>query len=151
MSYTEYLSDVEKLRELFVLYAVVSRLKVPVVTVKHSVYKLLSPAPDQFRLNDALVRQRIVEVEAETLGKSAATEFNKRKVEIELRAGSRSVRADRHVSGKDYLMPLLFVRAKMRGCYKENVETLKARLARYYDVSVEPSLKRAIDRVLEVT
>jgi hypothetical protein len=67
---------------------------------------------------------------------------------IEKRVKVGKLPPERHVSGKHYLFPMLYVRSKATLGYRESIETLKARLARHYDVRAEPGLKRAIERLL---
>lgn len=148
LSYADFTADCYKLVTLFALYASVFTLGISVPTISYSVHRLTEAASKHVRISESLLQTRLRELQGQILELASDADLAAAKESIESRVTSSKLVPDRHISGKDYLFPLLYARSRVLLAYRESADTLKARLARHYDIRADPGLKRAIERLL---
>lgn len=134
-----------RLRNLFQVYAAAECLGVGVQTVGKSVQSLYINLSSGIDLCDKKIRRRIYEVVRETCRKVGAKIFFSKLHRIRHRATKLS--PELWISGKDYVLPIVFINMQKALNLRSDIEQLKVQLANFWYAQNEPFLARRI-RVL---
>ncbi len=136
----------QTLLSLFILYAVARKLCPSVRTVSISVFSLCIDTPTGPVLSQAKIRAKMRSLCREMRGHLPLAEIVKTRKIVTAFAKDYK-QADKVISGKDYLCPLLRTHLKSAVKFQGNVDDLKVRLARHYDPKSEPFLARRLRSV----
>ena len=139
----------KSLLSLFILYGIARKLAPELMTVGFNVHSLCTQTAGSPVLSGAKIRARMRSVFRQMLGRSDQRAINIARLEIETRANGYNP-SDYIISGKDYLLPLLRAKLGAEVRLRGNVDELKVRLARHYDVAREPFLARRLRRIAGV-
>ena len=105
----------DKLFELFIEYAVARELKPDLQTVHHGCYRLLAdqkPSKHKGCVSDTLIKNRIDEVKDAVINATSLSQYDSVKQDILNNFSNSSFDKFDVISGKDYLFPLLRMRAQ---------------------------------------
>jgi len=127
---------------LFVVYAIIYHLGLPIVTVNFSVHRLLEREHDPLSLSARLVRSRIVSLIREIRSQVSPADY--RRAREAAKINLQNERQDRSVfiSAKDYLIPLVHMHLRHVANMRDPIDALKVRLALHCEL--DPSLSRSI-------
>lgn len=143
VNFADIEEDVRRmLGALFVVYAAANRLCPEIPTVSYPVHRLIRRVNNQSELDRELVVARIREVVKAVLGEMEMREYIGCRKKISKRAAAG--RAMNTVSGKDYILPILYRTMKDKVGYRGTAEQFKVRLANEFSPAREPSFARAI-------
>lgn len=134
--------NTDPLVRLFVEYAI-CRLAAPDIrTVAYKVTKLQSSATGSVDISK--VDARLRELEALTKSRVGSVQYNRIRQRVESNLAAASGPRHLSVSGKDYLLPLLFLRARQIVRLRSSTIVLKLRLSLKCDVAILQSAIRAV-------
>ncbi len=143
--YKQWIDDAEKkLKSLFILYAVVYKLDLSIVTTKLSVQRLCNETKDGYTLCPHKIFRRMCGLAREVVKACGFEVFSATCNQLRYGSISDSNHVNRFISGKDYLIPLLHSRIKMKFGFKGSRDQLKTQLSEYYSPDVEPFLARRL-------
>jgi hypothetical protein len=130
----------QKLRSLFVVYAVAEGLRAGIATVSFSVARLLQ----RRSLSEKKIARRIRTVARAVCKVRGFNVYKKERQRIEANLRDLRITFDRLIPGKDYLLPLLKARIQDLFRYRGNADQLRTQLAANYDPDLEPWLRRRL-------
>ena len=128
----------DKLFELFLEYAIARELKPDLQTVHHGCYRLLEdekPSKHKGCVSDVLINGRIEEVKAAVIDATSLDQYNIIKQDILNNFDNSSFDKFDVISGKDYLFPLLRMRAQAVIDVKLSNTSFEQRLSYICDIS----------------
>ena len=128
----------DKLFELFIEYAVARELKPDLQTVHHGCYRLLAdqkPSKHKGCVSDDLINGRIDEVRTAVIGATSLGQYDAIKQGILDNFNNSSFDKFDVISGKDYLFPLLRMRAQAVIDVKLSNTSFEQRLSYICDIS----------------
>jgi|GEM_PF-2155220 len=129
---------------LFVWYAAVYSLDNRIETVGYSVMQLCSSVGGVHELDAAKVSARIAHLEAALVIGVTQPVVDATVASLSSQVPRTAESLARFVSGKTYLLPLLFHRLRFRTSLTGNLEQFKVRLARYAEIDIDPGLLDAV-------
>jgi hypothetical protein len=130
------------LRMLFCVFAVAQKLCPDMKTVSYSIQNLYKQFGRFVSLSNLKVFKFTLKLCRQIKARIGYTAFKIALSEIKIR--SRSLGLEKIVSGKDYLIPFLLLRARATLGFKGDAEQLKAFLASKWNFDNEPYLARAL-------
>jgi hypothetical protein len=143
LAYDGWINRVRRaFRELFVLYAAAQELAPEIPTVSFKVTKLCNNSRDGPEPSLAKVRRRRRDVMHDLLQRFSLSEVLATRRRIRRRAS----RLSQAVSGKDYILPLLYIRLCKQFGYRGQLEQFKVDLASRWHTSLEPWFAAAVTR-----
>jgi hypothetical protein len=143
--FSHFLDDVvEKLTPLLVVYVAARILKANVQTTGFNVTRLFVHRLGFPRLSASKIMQRIVQVRQELEAISPIEEVKSAMEKAENLIPNSSVDTAKLISGKTYLLPLLYHHLRSRARFSGTLDQLKTRLARYCELDVDPGLLEAV-------
>lgn len=128
----------DKLFELFIEYAIARELKPDLQTVHHGCYRLLAdsrPSKHKGCVSDDLINGRIDEVKTAVIGATSLGQYDAIKQGILDNFNNSSFDKFDVISGKDYLFPLLRMRAQAVIDVKLSNTSFEQRLSYICDIS----------------
>ena len=132
------------LRPLFATYAATYKLDSTLQTVSYHVMRLTVQVDNAPVLDDQKVLQRIAALETELSKKvPAATVIAETTSALQVLNGPDQQSA-RYISGKTYLLPLVYHHLRRHAGYAGSFEQLKVRLARFTELTIDPGLAAAV-------
>ncbi|WP_418202144.1 DUF4435 domain-containing protein [Aquibium oceanicum] len=136
------------LRYLFCIYAAAHDVAPDIKTVGLSITNLLCAGPKGApTLSVPKVRRRAAEILYSIRRKGLTSEFVRRKqMYIQNCDG---LDTDLVVSGKTYLLPLIWLNIRRSAKYKGNIEQFKIHLAKQFRRNREPYLFRAVNKIVQ--
>ena len=138
--------SIRLLLPLFVEYAIVSKLRLPIQTVDYSVVRLLAHQADPGSLSPLLIRRRIRALRAQILAVVSPGRYQRTRQFVLKRLDRRAENHSDFISGKTYLLPLIHLRLKQVARFTDGFDKLKVRLAQHCELTIDPGLRRAIRR-----
>jgi hypothetical protein len=136
----------ELLRKLFLVYATSQEVRTGVQTVQFSTYKLMSNVSGMWQFEVDKLRRRVLHVVRESINAVGLSVFSKKR--RELRARATALPFHKVVSGKDYILPIVWQRVCKRFGYRGNEEQFKIQLAKEFRPEFEPWLSRRLLRLI---
>ena len=136
-----------KLTALFIAYATAYQVKSNVKTVSYSVMNLTTAVGGSVNLNAQKLGRRIMQIVRDVSRLVSVQTFSSVRRKIQQRAAA--IHLDQIVSGKDYLLPLVWVRLRRACDYHGNMDQLKIHLAKEFRPEYEPWLARRIRKVAQ--
>jgi hypothetical protein len=130
------------LRSLFIAYAASQEVGAGIETVSFSIYKLLSKKAGLHEFDPTKIRSRIKDVIRRSARAVGVSVFSKKRQE--LKARSVKLELDRFVSGKDCILPIIWLRARVRHGYPRQQEHFKLDLAKEFRPEFEPFLTKKL-------
>lgn len=131
---------------LFVVYAVSEVLGAGLPTTSYGVFRLCNNTRRGMRLDASLVRRRRLGLLRQLLARFPSSQVRAQLAQVQS-YGAR-LNLAQSVSGKDYLLPILFDAFKSRFAYRGSMESFKVALARHMVVGADPYLKRRFALIL---
>lgn len=145
IQFSHFLDDiVEKLTPLLVIYIAVQILNANVETTGFNVTQLLIQRSRFPELSANKVKHRIVQVKQELQAMNPIEEVKSAMEEAEKLIPDSSVDSAKLISGKTYLLPLLYHYLRNKARFSGTLDQLKTRLARYCELDVDPGLLQAV-------
>lgn len=135
-------STVGRLHSLFALYALAFTRAPSLSTIGQPVSSLYNNNRRTVEIDKTLALQRMI-----ALSKLIRTEIGRDEFRREMRhvrARLKITQAEKVVSGKDYILPMLYIHMRKLFGYKQTLETFKVQLAERWNPAKEPSLASAI-------
>jgi hypothetical protein len=133
----------EELLPLFVAYGIARLVQPTIQTVGASVYQLCVQQNGCPTLNRLKVFSRIRSVLRQIAFGVRSVRIKAARLQIEANY-SGGISDLRYVSGRDYILPLLYHRLRSEFGFRGTTEQLKAQLAAHYDPSEEPFFARSL-------
>jgi hypothetical protein len=135
------LREIEReLRRLFMTYAVVHKLCPSVQTVGYSVHKLLKAESAGATIDRRKVAIRIIALYRAAISAVGGAAVRSTKAAIAARFAQLPLKLV--ASGKDYVLPPLWMSFRARCGYRGSLEQLKVALARSFDSRADPYFAR---------
>lgn len=128
----------DKLFELFIEYAIARELKPDLQTVHHGCHRLLAdkkPSKHKGCVSDTLINDRIDEVKNAVISATSMSQYNFIKQDMLNNFNNSSFDKFDVISGKDYLFPLLRMRAQAVINVKLSNTSFEQRLSYICDIS----------------
>lgn len=141
--------SVKMLLPLFVLYAIATTLRLGIETVNYSVHRLLSTPGDPTSLSESLVRSRMIAILRQIRQHASARQYRSARTAVLHRLKARELDPGIYISGKTYLLPLVYLQLKRVANLNDSVDRLKVRLAAHCDLAVATGLRRAVLRAIK--
>jgi len=137
---TQWKQLIREFEQLFVHYAVVSHLDLPIVTVGFNVARLIEENSDHIVLTRSAVKKRICDLRTEIVGLVGWKTF--REEVRRLRVASKLL-ADQslYISGKDYLLPVVHAYLRKHFGLRDSFKGLTVRLAGYLEPDISPEFR----------
>ena len=132
----------ELLRSLFLVYATSQELNTGIQTVAYSAYRLMSRVMGTWHFDPNKLKARIRQIVRDSIRVVGIGAFSQKR--RELRGRARSLPFDQIVSGKDYIMPVIFTQLSDRFGYRGKLEQFKVQLAKEFNPQFEPFLSRRL-------
>jgi hypothetical protein len=136
-----------KLTSLFIAYATAYQVASNVKTVSYSVMKLTTTVGGSVNLNTQKLGRRIMQIVRDVCQLVGVQTFSSVRRQIQQRAAASHL--DEIVSGKDYLLPLVWLRLRSACDYRGSKDQLKIHLAKEFRPEFEPWLARRIRKVAQ--
>jgi hypothetical protein len=133
---------------LFIAYAIVLMLDLPIETVRYSVRRLLTDVSDPMSLSERLVRIRIISIIRLIRGHVSGKKYRSTRDFVSRQVTKRRLDSDVYLSGKTYLLPLLHLQLQRRAAFNDSFDGLKVRLAQHCELTIDSGLQRAIRKAL---
>jgi len=147
IQFSRFLDDiVQKLTPLLVIYVAVQILNARVKTTGFNVTQLLMQGSGFPALSINKVKKRIAQVKQELHAMNSVEEVKSAVEEAEKLIPDSSVDTAKLISGKTYLLPLLYHYLRNKARFSGTLDQLKTRLARYCELDVDPGLPHAVLR-----
>ncbi len=147
IQFSHFLDDtVAKLTPLLVFYIAVQVLNANLETMGFNVTQLLTQRSKLPELSETKVKQRIAQVKRELQTGNSIEEVESAIVQAERLIPHSSEDTAKLISGKSYLLPLLFHYLRGKARFSGTLDQLKTRLARYCELDVDPGLLQAVQR-----
>ena len=147
LDYSTWINDVSlKLSPLFVMYATVKRVMPQVQTVGYSVLSLINDTPAGPLLSTAKIQRRI-----RGLYKALRSKYSLAQIRAFVRfttSNAKNIGFDRGISGKDYILPLVWLKIKKLFGYRGTLEQLKVLLSQFWYAGREAYFERRLIRAL---
>ena len=145
--YSEWLeSNRDSLLGLFVFYAVAFELKREEQTVRYSVFKLVSHGDADYGLCRESVFRRILGLYR--IVRRDCTSEEAREIYQRVRVNANEGGVERFVSGKDYILPLVFLRWKAKFRVNIPMNSFKTLVAKCIEGPLDPYLLRRLRQVV---
>lgn len=143
---------VEKLKPLFVIYAVKHLLElrdkkhIHIETAKYKVEKLGDNQPDGICLSKTKISKRINEIRTQLTKDYGYTkkEIDLAVSEVENNLPNENSQSLKYISAKTYLLPIIFHRLQKKAKCSSSKEQLKTRMARFCELDIDPNFSKAI-------
>jgi hypothetical protein len=132
----------EMLRSLFVVYAASQAVGSGVETVGYSIHRLVSRNQGLHEFDKQKIAGRIKEVIRQSVKKVGLKLFSMKRKELKTRSGKLVF--DKIVSGKDCILPIVWLRMRSHHNYRGNLEILKVHLAKEFRPEYDPALARRL-------
>ncbi|MGJ5177261.1 DUF4435 domain-containing protein [Bradyrhizobium oligotrophicum] len=133
------------LRPLFISYAICNEIDPTIQTVGATVYSMCISEAKEPKLETTKVFRRIRAMLRNCRATSSSTDIREVRSRVE-EVLSGDIRDLKYVSGKDYILPLLYHRLRNLFELPIRVEQLKVQLAAQYEPSQEPFYARRLRR-----
>ncbi|TIS67990.1 DUF4435 domain-containing protein [Mesorhizobium sp.] len=133
------------LRSLFVIYATVEKLALGLTTVGYSVHRVMTKREGQLLLDPLKLKQRIRSLLKDAVLRVGVRVFSTARREVGARATGLSL--DQMISGKAYLLPIIWYRLRTLSDCSIQIEQFKVQLASRFRAEYEPWLARRIRKV----
>ncbi|MFS2014824.1 DUF4435 domain-containing protein [Azospirillum sp. CT11-132] len=142
-------SNIEKdLLPLFILYAIVHKKNLGIETISYSVFMLMK-SPREKVLCRHKIYARMRDLTRRIVKEIGSDSFREEKSKIlKLMTGWKG-RPLNYMSGKDYILPLLFEHLKSKVRLNDTKDQIKPRLARHCRLDADMNLQKALFRELE--
>jgi hypothetical protein len=139
-----FYEELRKLIALFAVYIAAHVLDNSIQTTKFNVDQLIERKSGLVSLSDAKLAARIDSIKTKLY-----KDFPKKQVNEEIRKSKAiltrdSISALKLISGKTYLLPLLYHYLRAKAGYSGTLNQLKVRLARYCELDVDKSLRSVV-------
>jgi hypothetical protein len=144
LSFEAFCAALDGLVALFVTYAAVAVIDSSLATAGVNVMTLCTDGPKGPVLSADKVDTRKSALASAMAAVGRLEEFVGLRAKIELRLPANPRERLRFVSGKTYLMPLLYHHLRRTAEFKGTGDQLKTRLARYADLDIDKTLSEAI-------
>jgi hypothetical protein len=145
IAYTTFINSIENdLLELFTVYAAAHYLDKEIKTVKFHVFRMCDTDGGPPRLSKDKLAQRIGNMKSCLKSKFTSEQLEHKINEIRDRITEKKLTAAKVVSGKSYIVPLLWAHLKRTAGYKGSQDTLLVRLATHCRLDIDPNLSSAI-------
>ena len=145
IQFSRFLDDiVHKLTPLLVIYIAAQILNANVQTTGFNVTQLLIQSSGSPRLSASKIKRRIVVVRQELEATNLIEEVKSVMEEAEKLIPDSSVDTAKLISGKTYLLPLLYHYLRKKARFSGTLDQLKTRLARHCELDVDPGLLQAV-------
>ena len=145
VKFNEFTNSVNRqLQNLFITYATAFKLSSTIETSGFHVYQLCENHSGQPFLDRGKVRRRRKFISNSLKANHSPAVIRKEYEEVKARCKSNDWSALHVVSGKTYLLPLLFSYLRVNANYRGTVDTLKVQLARYCNLDIDQGLKDAV-------
>ena len=145
--YPEWLDrNRDSLLGLFVFYAVAFELKREEQTVRYSVFKLLNHGDGEYGLCRESVFRRVLGLYRTV--RMDCTKEEAREIYQRVRTNANHGGAERFVSAKDYILPLVFLRLKAKFRVNIPLNSFKALVAQCMEGPLDPYLLRRLRQVV---
>lgn len=141
-------SSVRKLMPLFVVYSIVHEFGLTIDTVSYPVQRLLKVAHDATTLSGLLIRQRMRDLIRAIQAHVSPYQYLRKKASIAARLAKSTSHPGGLISGKDYLLPLVYMRLRQVARFSDSFDKLKVRLAQHCELTIDRGFARAILREL---
>ena len=138
-------TTIRDLKPLFTTYALVKSLDPSIATVSFNFQNLIRQSSNIIHFDLRKIFVRVRDLIRKLLQNWSLKKIITRRKEISKR--TRGLKFDHLVSGKDYLLPALWLNLCKAFSYKENLEQFKARLAALWTPNREPGLTRRVMKV----
>lgn len=127
---------------LFVRYALSEELQTGCTTAGASVHVFLEGKGSKKTISKSKITKRLRELEVEILKHITRTEMMARESAMRKKIGISSSNLAANISGKNYLIPLLYLRLREVTEYRDAPGALTVRLSKYADIDANaPDLK----------
>jgi len=133
---------------LFILYGVAHKLAPALKTTGVNVHQFCLAGNKGPTLAPAKIRSKLRELVRDMRTLNSLGTIRAVRKELQARAGVYHPQ-DFLISGKDYLLPLLRTHLAGHLGFQGSLETLKARLAGFYEVAGEPFLARRLRSIVK--
>jgi hypothetical protein len=135
---------------VFIVYSIIFNLNLPINTISYNVHRLASLDADRVpRVSQSLVRQRLRDLLLAIFQVHSRERYLRELRKVRKRISFRHLHGLSEVSGKSYILPLLHERCVRLGRYRDSPDSLRARLARYCRLNVDPGFRRALMAALD--
>jgi hypothetical protein len=143
---------VHKCRPLFVIYGVAFLLDpdFDLKTVAYSVMRLTVQKGRTVELSRAKIKQRIKDIIEHLKKTHTKRDIVEARARVSQRIPKDESEAHLFISGKTYIIPWVHFWLRRQIKLDGNANQLKTRLARYYDVGMDPGLKKALKRACKI-
>jgi hypothetical protein len=121
------------LYRLFLEYAIERENNLGLITVKYSIYRLLKS--NLYELNKDLVLKRIIDLRKEIKSVISKEQYNQSRIRIINNIKSKCISPESYISGKDYILPILFQKIKKYAHSSLPDNHFKYRLAKTCDIT----------------
>jgi len=125
-------SQIKYLYRMFIEYAIEKKNHIGLTTVKYNVHRLLDTNDD--KVNKYYVTERIKNLRAEIKNNITREQYNTSRVEIISNINYRHTDKANYISGKDYILPILFKKIKQYSNSNLADINFKYRLAKTCDI-----------------
>lgn len=137
---------VSRIINLYILYAISHQLDLGIKTSSYNVTDLMESTSKGFKLSDARVQVRIKEVEDEIKKHITERELLTKIAEIKSRLPRSILKQSHFISGKTYLLPLIYHHLKNVAKLMSTKDQLMVRLARLCELNVDKGLPSFIQK-----
>lgn len=145
VAYTSFMNSIENdLLELFTIYATAHDLDKEVKTASFHVFRMCDTADGPPRLDKDRLAQRIDHIKSRLQYNFTNEQIEHKIKEIRERITQKKFTAMKVVSGKSYIVPLLWAHLKRTVRYKGSQDTLLVQLATHCRLDVDRHLSSAI-------
>ena len=141
--------SVEILMILFVAYAVVRKCNLTIETVKFPVQRLLVQQHDAQSLSRSLILGRVRSILRTARAQVSRSRYRKLRRPIVSRLIAKPRDRSDYISGKTYLLPLVQLQLRRVAGLQGTSDSLKVRLAKHCELTIDPGLQRAVLRALK--
>jgi hypothetical protein len=147
VQFSQFLNDIiQKLTPLLVIYIAVRILNPSIQTTGFNVTQLLLQKSGSPELSKRKVKQRVTDIESELHKENPKEEVESTVGQAKRLLPSSNTDTAKLISGKTYLLPLLYHHLRSKTRFSGTLDQLKTRLARYCELDVDPGLLSAVQQ-----
>jgi len=133
------------LEKLFTCYATVHDFELGIGTTSYKVHQLFIPNSPKFDLCTSRVNARIIGLYKKLLNDVPAGSVREKMAEIRVNIENRPSRD--YASGKDYILPSIYLLMRRAFGINYSVESFKAHLAQFYPSNFDVYLQRRLRKI----
>jgi hypothetical protein len=131
---------IRELEYLFIHYAIVSHLDLPIVTIGFNVLRLVEEESDTIVVTRSKVKQRLKEVRKEIVTRIGWKVFREEMKAMRFRSRALEDKS-LYISGKDYLLPVVHAFLRKRFGLRDSYRGLSVRLAGLVEPGLAPEFR----------